>query len=115
MAKPKQSDQKRKPSRGKRPSMPTVQYFDWTKFEPSMFKPGVGPSIVEELITYRDRLQELLKHEGSYVVIKGKDYVILPDREAALEYAITRYGDTPFLVKKIAAKEMIHSLGGVEW
>jgi hypothetical protein len=114
MAKQKPSDQKRKPSGGKRPRMPTVQYFDWTKFEPSMFEPGVGPSIVEELITYRDHLQELLKHEGSYVVIKGKDYVILPDREAALEYAFSHYGATPFLVKKIAAKEIVHSLGGVK-
>jgi hypothetical protein len=114
MAKQKQPDQKRKPSGGKRPRMPKVQYFDWSKFEPSMFEPGVGPSLVEELITYRDLLPKLLKHEGLYVVIKGQDYKILPDREAALQYVVDQYGATPALVMKIVAKQRVESLGGVK-
>jgi len=112
MAKPKQSDQKRKPGGGKKPRIPSVRYFDWTKFEPSMFDSGVGPSLVEELVTYRDLLPKLLKHEGLYVVIKGQEYKILPDRGAALQYAVDQYGATPALVMKIVAKQPIGSLGG---
>lgn len=70
------------------------------------------PSLVEELTTYRDRLPELLQHEGAYVVIRGKAYTILPNREAALQYAMEQYGPEPVLVKKIVPREPWNSLGG---
>jgi hypothetical protein len=70
------------------------------------------PSLVEELTTYRDRLPELLQHEGAYVVIKGKAYKILPDREAALRYATEQYWPERALVKKTVGKEPLNSLGG---
>jgi hypothetical protein len=101
-------DQRRKP----RIRKPAARLFDWRKFEPSMFKGDGQPSLVEELTTYRDRLPELLRHEGSYVVIKGREYKILPDREAALQYSLDHYWPEPALVKKIVAKEPIISLGG---
>ena len=86
--------------------------FDWSKFDPAMVKSDGRPSLVEELTTYRDRLPELLQHEGAYVVIKGKSYKILPDREAALQYAMEQYWPVPVLVKKIVDKETLNSLGG---
>ena len=99
--------------RKKRSRKPAVPMFDWRKFEPSMSEVGDGqPSLVEELTTYRDRLPELLEHEGEYVVIKGGEYKILPDREAALAYSLDHYWPEPALVKKIVAKEPIITLGG---
>jgi hypothetical protein len=89
-----------------------ARLFDWSQFDPAMVKSDGRPSLVEELTTYRDRLPELLRHEGKYVVIKGKEYEILPDREAALQYAIDRYWPEPALVKRIVAKEPFGSLGG---
>ena len=99
--------------RRKKPSRkPAARTFDWRKFEPSMFRGDGQPSLVEELTTYRDRLSELLEHEGSYVVIKGREYRILPDRESALAYSLDHYWPEPALVKQIVAKEPIISLGG---
>ncbi len=99
--------------RRKKPSRkPAARLFDWRKFEPSMVKGDDGPSLVEELTTYRDRLAELLEHEGCYVVIKGREYQILPDREAALEYAMKRYWPEPALVQQIVAKQPFDTLGG---
>lgn len=103
-------DHRRKESSRK----PTARLFDWRKFEPSMFQGDGQPSLVEELTTYRDRLAELLEHEGSYVVIKGREYEILPDREAALAYSLEHYWPEPALVKKIVAKEPIISMGGAD-
>jgi hypothetical protein len=97
---------------GKRQRKPMARLFDWSKFAPSMIASEGRPSLVEELTTYRDRLPELLQREGSYVVIKGRDYEILDDRDAALRYAVEHYGSEPVLVKKIVAKEPVRGLGG---
>ncbi len=91
---------------------PRVRLFDRSKFEPSMVENNGQPSLVEELTTYRDRLPELLAHRGAYVVIKGKAHKILPDREAALEYAMKNYWPAPALAKQIVDKKPFHSLGG---
>jgi hypothetical protein len=104
--------QRRNPGAGKRPRKPVPRLFDWRKFDPSMVASDGRPSLVEELTTYRDRLSELLAREGAYVVIKGKEYEILDDRESALRYAVQRYGSVPVLVKKIVASEPVHGLGG---
>ena len=103
-------DHRRKP----RIRKPAVRLFDWRKFEPSMFRGDGQPSLVEELTTYRDHLAELLEHEGCYVVIRGREYKILPDREAALGYSLDQYWPEPALVKQIVAKEPMISLGGAE-
>ena len=102
-------DQRRKP----RIRKPRVRYFDWSKWDPSMAveRPG-RPALLEELTLYRDRLPELLQHEGKYVVIKGQDYRILPDRDAAIEYSLKQYWPEQALVMKIVAKQPIESLGG---
>ena len=98
--------------RKKRSRKPAVRLFDWRKFDPSMVNSDGRPSLVEELTTYRDRLTELLEHEGEYVVIKGQEYKILPDREAALGYALDHYWPEPALVQKIVAKQPYDTLGG---
>ncbi len=98
--------------RRQRSRRPGVRLFDWSKFDPAMVDSDGRPSLVEELTTYRDRLPELLQHEGAYVVIKGKTYEILPDREAALQYAMKQYWPVPVLVKRIVGKEPLNSLGG---
>jgi hypothetical protein len=100
--------------RQERSRRPGARLFDWTKFDPAMAESDGRPSLVEELTTYRDRLPELLQHKGAYVVIQGKTYKILPDREAALQYAIERYGPVPVLVKEIVDKEPLNSLGGAD-
>jgi hypothetical protein len=96
----------------KLPRKPVARIFSWRNFDPSMVASDGRPSLVEELITYRDCLSELLEREGAYVVIKGKEYKILDDRESALCYAVENYGSVPVLVKKIVAKEPVHGLGG---
>ena len=102
-------DQRQKPHIRK----PRVRYFDWRRFKPSMVLKREGqPYLVEELTTYRDMLPELLQHEGSYVVINGKDYKILPDRDTALEYSLKNYWPDQALVMKIVAKQPYDSLGG---
>lgn len=108
----KNADQRRNDGDRKRIRKPVARLFDWSKFDPSMFPSDRRPSLVEELCTYRDHLPELLRREGAYVVIKGRDYVILDDRDSALEYAVKEYGATPVLVKRIVAKEPARGLGG---
>jgi hypothetical protein len=105
----REMDQRRKPPIRK----PRVQYFHWSKFEPSMVveRPG-HPSLVEELMLYRDRLPELLQHEGEYVVIKGQDLKIFPDQDSAIEYSLKQYWPEHALVMEIVAKQPIISLGG---
>jgi hypothetical protein len=46
--------------------------FNWRTFDPVMLKGGLKAPLATELVTYRDRLDELLRHEGQYVLIKGR-------------------------------------------
>ena len=82
------------------------------RFDPS--KVVGDQALVEELITYKDHLDELLKRKGDYVVIKGRKVVgIFADRQEAIEKAYELFGGQPTLVKQIVLRERIHSLGGV--
>jgi len=38
--------------------------FDWREFDPAMLKGGSNTPLATELVTYRDRLDELLCHKG---------------------------------------------------
>src|SRR5262249_21945672 len=79
--------------------------FDWRAFEPSMLPGGAEAPLAAELVTYRDRLDELLRHRGQYVVIKGQEIAgFFHDRRSAVEAAIAAYGPGPFLVKKVVEK-----------
>ena len=97
----------------RQPRNAVARFFDWNTFKPSMIETNDRPSFVEELTTYRDHLPELLERAGAYVVIKGQNFKILADREAALLYVEQNYKvDETVLVKKIVEKEPVLGLGG---
>jgi hypothetical protein len=56
--------------RGERPR---VDDLDWRTFDPVSLKGGVNAPLATELATYRDRLDDVLRHEGQHVVIKGRE------------------------------------------
>lgn len=87
-------------------------FFDWRTFEPSMLEGGAKAPLATELITYRDRLDELLQHEGEFVVIKGREIAgFFRNRRSAVEAAIAAYGPILCLVKKVVEKEPIRQIG----
>ncbi len=57
----------------------------------------------EEIETYESKKEELLADkEGKYVLIKGKDIInTFEDEKDAIKIGIDKFGNTPFLVKKI--------------
>lgn len=85
---------------------PKVPVFRWRDFDPSMIEDDGLPSLADELTTYRDRLPELMRDAGKYVLIKGRDVVgIYPDRQGALSEAVARFRGEPVLVKQIVEEE----------
>jgi hypothetical protein len=95
-----------------KPAKPKVKLFDWHKFDPSMIKADSGAPLTDELLTYRDRLDELLKDKGKYVLIKGCSVVgIYNAREEALCEATRRFKGDPVLIKQIVAKEPVAYVG----
>ena len=68
-------------------------FINWRDFEPSWLPGGEQAPLAFELLTYRDRLDELLRHEGQYVVMKGKSVLgYYRDRATALAAAFKEYG-----------------------
>ena len=61
----------------------------------------------EELETYEENKQELVKKaNGNYVLIKGKTIVdIFESEQDAIKTGIDKFGNVPFLVKKIEEVE----------
>lgn len=112
-------DQTRKPiervrvAGGERPRRLKPRLFDWSKYDPAMaLHNGIDP-LADELVTYRDRLRELLKDEGRFVLIKGHEVIgIYESRGEALQQAVGRFRDAPALIKQIVAKEPVRDLGG---
>lgn len=89
-------------------------FIDWRDFEPSWLPGGEQAPLATELVTYRERLDELLVHEGQFVVIKGKSVLgYYRDRPSALAAAFKEYGAVPVLVKQIVEMEPIRRLGNV--
>jgi hypothetical protein len=60
--------------------------------------------------TYRQRLPELLAHEGRYVIIHGDEVAGFRESlEDAERFGYERYGfRTPFLVKRVRAQEPVY-------
>jgi hypothetical protein len=86
--------------------------FDWRTFEPSMLPGGAEAPLAAELTTYRDRLDELLRHKGQYVVIKGQEIAgFFRNRRSAVEAATAAYGPGPFLIKKVVETEPVRRIG----
>jgi hypothetical protein len=100
-------------SEAKRLRRPKPRLFDWSKYDPAMSLNTRPNSLADELVTYRDRLRELLKDKGKFVLIKGHEVIgIYGSREEALQQAVDRFRDAPVLVKQIVAKEPVLELGG---
>ena len=70
---------------------------------------GPPPNLERELQVYQDRLEELLTHEGKYVIIKGdqihESFFSAYDDALTRAYEIHKSG--PFLVKLIGRIEKI--------
>ena len=61
-----------------------------------------------ESATYREKLPELSKHEGRYVLIHGTDVVdTFASYEDALRQGYRQFGLQPFLVKQIQSSELV--------
>ncbi len=89
-------------------------FINWRDFDPSWLPGGEQAPLVSELLTYRDRLDELLLHEGQFVVIKGKSVLgYYRNRATALAAAFKKYGGGPVLVKQIVEIEPVHRPGNV--
>jgi hypothetical protein len=89
-------------------------FIDWRDFDPSWLPGGDRAPLATELLTYRDHLDELLKHEGQFVVIKGNSVLgYYRDRKAALAAAFKEYGAVPVLVKQVVEREPVRQLGNV--
>ena len=94
---------------------PQGPVFDWRTFEPGMLRGGADAPLATELVTYRDHLDELLRHEGQYVVIKGQVIAgFYRDRRAATVAAIAAFGPGPVLVKRVVEREPVRRIGHVE-
>ena len=93
----------------KRPSV--VRYFDWRRSDPNQYAGLDG--LTDELTTYKENLARLLSRTEDYVLIKGREIIgIFSDPEEALAEALDRFQDQKVLIKKIVAREPIHSTGG---
>jgi hypothetical protein len=69
---------------------------------------GAKMALEKELETYRNKLPELMAHEGKYVLIHGDDVVdTFSSYEDALKEGYKRFGVKPFLVKQILAVEPV--------
>jgi hypothetical protein len=89
-------------------------FIDWRKFDPSWLPGGDKATLATEFVTYRDHLDELLEHEGQFVVIKGTTILgYYRDRRAALAAAHAEYGRVPVLVKQVVGVEPVRRLGNV--
>lgn len=86
----------------------------WREFDPSWLPGGESHSLARAYITYRDRLDELLRHEGEYVAIHDETVLgYFPRRRQAIDEAIKTFGPVPVLVKRIVEVERPRYLGGV--
>lgn len=66
-------------------------------------------ALEQEQATYEAKLEELLAHEGQYVVIhKDKVIGLYAAYEDALRAGYEKVGLDPFLVKRIEASESLH-------
>ncbi len=76
------------------------------------FRGGAEAPLATELVTYRDRLDQLLRHKGQYVVIKGSAVAgFFRDRGSAVAAAIAAYGPGPVLIKKIVERKPVRRIG----
>jgi hypothetical protein len=88
---------------------PAGDLYDWRSFDPRTLPGGMSAPLAAELVTYRDRLDEMLKdHAGQFVVIKGDRIVAYhSSRQAALKAVLREFGREPALIKQVLDKEPV--------
>ena len=63
----------------------------------------------KELETYQNRLAELSRNKGKWVLISGSEVIgLYPKYEDALKEGYKRYGTAPFLAKKVEDEGASH-------
>jgi len=85
--------------------------YDWAKGVPGRYE-GV---LSREIETYARLLDQLLPHEGEYVVISGDEVRRFPTRPLAVDYASQRFGNDPVLIKEIRRFEAVVDMGGISY
>lgn len=61
-----------------------------------------------EVATYREKLPELLQHEGKYVLIHGSSVIgVFATYADALNQGYHRFGLEPFMVRQVHATEPV--------
>jgi len=67
-------------------------------------------ALEKELATYRRKLEELVAHEGKFVLIHGDDVAGTWDTyEDAIQAGYEKFNLEPFLVKRIEWVETVHN------
>jgi hypothetical protein len=83
--------------------------FNWRDFDPATLN-GKN-DFVEELTSYRDNLETLLRDRGKFVVIKGNETIgVYRTQSSAMKVAL-RFAPGPVLVKKIVEEEPVREIG----
>jgi hypothetical protein len=68
-------------------------------------------ALEKELATYRDKLPELIQHEGKFVLIHGDSVIdYFGAYEDAIKAGYQRFQLEPFLVKQVNAVEQIQHM-----
>lgn len=97
--------------RPRKPRLPEPRYFEGCTFDPSKFV-NRDDAMIDEMVTYLDHLDELLRDEGRWVLIKGHEIIgVYAERNEALREAIARFGSDPVLVKQIVVREPFVYMG----
>jgi len=69
------------------------------------------PTLSEEIKTYQEKKDNLLSnHAGKFVLIKGKEIIdVFDTKNDAIKVGIDKFGNSPFLVKKISEVDETHN------
>jgi hypothetical protein len=89
--------------------------FNWRDFDPAMLPGSLDALLAVELVTYRNRLDEMLAdHEGDFVVIQGDRIAgFHGSRKEALEAVFKEFGREPALIKQVVEKEPVRRISGI--
>ena len=92
---------------------PEATMTDWRTFDADVYRRAGGP-MAEEMATYAERLEDLIAHDGQYVLIKGREVIgIFASLDEALDAGAEKFGSEPALIKQIVGTEAVYSSGAL--